>query len=105
MVWAEVADSNGIPKVRPAVVVTPTADIAAGQPLRVVAVTTRLSTPLPADHVLLPWDAQGKARSGLRRRSAAVVTWQAEIAVGDVEQVVGLLPPTVLDEVLARIEA
>ncbi len=103
VVWAELADSNGIKKVRPAVVVTPSADIVAGQPLRVVAITTRLPTPVPDDHVLLPWDAQGRARSGLRRRSAAVVSWQAEIAVADVQQVVGLLPPAVVGELLSRI--
>jgi mRNA-degrading endonuclease toxin of MazEF toxin-antitoxin module len=72
VVWAELEDANGIPKVRPAVVVTATADIAAGKPVRVVAITTRLPTPLPRDYVQLPWDPQGKARSGLRRRCAAV---------------------------------
>jgi mRNA-degrading endonuclease toxin of MazEF toxin-antitoxin module len=105
VVWAELADANGNRKVRPAVVVTPTADIVAGRPLRVVAVTTRLSTPLPNDHVLLPWDPRGRARSGLRRRCAAVATWQAEIVVGDVRQVVGHLPPAVIGELLAKIAA
>ena len=45
VVWAELADVNGVSKVRPAVVVTPTADIVAGQSLRMVAVTTRIPTP------------------------------------------------------------
>ena len=72
VVWVELADANGFCKVRPAVVVSATADIAAGQPVRVVAITTRLPTPLPDDHVSLPWDRQGKARSGLRRKCAAV---------------------------------
>jgi mRNA-degrading endonuclease toxin of MazEF toxin-antitoxin module len=105
VVWAELADAHGNRKVRPAVVVTPTADIVAERPLRVVAVTTRLSTPLPDDHVLLPWDPQGRARSGLRRRCAAVASWQAEIPVGDVRQVVGHLPPAVIGELLAKIAA
>ena len=60
--------------------------------MQVLAVTTRLPNPLPDDHVLLPWDREGKARSGLRRKCAAVTSWQAEIAVGDVQQVVGILP-------------
>ncbi len=72
VVWAELEDANGYRKVRPAVVVTPTGDITAGRAVRVVAITTRLQNPLPDDHVLLPWDRQGKARSGLRRRCAAV---------------------------------
>src|SRR5713226_1360039 len=87
VVWAELEDANGFRKVRPAVVVTTTADIAAGKPVRLVAITTRLPHPLPDDHVLLPWDRQGKARSGLRRRCAAVARWQVEIPVGDVQQV------------------
>jgi hypothetical protein len=59
--------------------------------MRVVAITTRLADPLPADHLLLPWERQGKARSGLRRRCAAVASWQAELVVGDVQQMVGIL--------------
>src|SRR6266849_5974303 len=82
---------------------TSTADIAAGQLVRVVAITTRLPTPLPDDHVLLPWDRQGRARSGLRRPSAAVASWLAEIPVGDVQQVVGILPPKAIAEILAKI--
>jgi len=105
VVWADIADANGFRKSRPAVVVTATADIAAGCPLRVVAITTRLPSLLPDDHVVLPWDPQGKARSGLRRRCAAVACWQAEILVDDVQQVVGMLPPSVIAELLGKIAA
>jgi mRNA-degrading endonuclease toxin of MazEF toxin-antitoxin module len=103
VIWAEVEDANGIRKVRPAVVISATEDIAAGQPVRIVAITTRLSKPLPDDHVLLPWDRQGKARSGLRRPCAAVATWLAEIAVAEVQEVVGILPPAVMSELLAKV--
>jgi mRNA-degrading endonuclease toxin of MazEF toxin-antitoxin module len=103
--WAELVDANGFGKVRPVVIVTPTAEIAPGKTVRVVAITTRLPVPLPEDHVVLPWDRQGKARSGLRRRCAAVASWQAEILVEDVQQVVGILSPTVIGELLAKIAA
>jgi len=102
VVWAELEDANGFRKVRPVVVVTATADIAAGKLVRVVAITTRLLTPLPNDYVLLPWDPQGKGRSGLRRWCAAVASWQSVIPVGDVQQVIGILPPAVLGELLAK---
>jgi mRNA-degrading endonuclease toxin of MazEF toxin-antitoxin module len=105
VVWAELQDANGVSKVRPAVVVSGTADIASGGPVRVVAITTRLSHPLPADHVLLPWDRQGKARSGLGRKCAAVASWEAELPIGDVRQVVGILPPVVTRELLAKVAA
>jgi hypothetical protein len=84
VIWAELEDANGFQKLRPAIVVSATAEIAAGQPVRLVAITTCLPSPLPDDHVLLPWDRQGRARSGLRRKCAAVTTWLAEIALNDV---------------------
>ncbi len=102
---AELEDANGFGKVRPVVVVTPTAEIASGRPVRVIAITTRLPATLPDDHVLLPWDPQGKARSGLRRRCAAVASWQAEIPVGCVQQVVGILSPAIIGELLAKVSA
>jgi hypothetical protein len=105
VVWAELADANGIRKVRPAVVVTATAEIAADRPVRVAAITTRLSSPLPQDHVLLPWNRQGTARSGLRRKSAAVATWLAELPLAEVRQVVGIVGPSVVTELLDKIAA
>jgi mRNA-degrading endonuclease toxin of MazEF toxin-antitoxin module len=105
VIWAELEDENGFRKVRPAVIISATEDIAAGQAVRIVAITTRLPKPLPNDHVLLPWDREGKARSGLRRPCAAVATWVAEIAVDEVQQVVGILPPTVISELLAKVAA
>lgn len=105
VVWAELTDAKGFRKVRPAVVVSATADLAAGQPARLVAITTRLPHPLPEDHVLLPWDRQGKARTGLRRKCAAVVSWLAEVPVHDIRQVVGILPSAVLEELLAKVTA
>ncbi len=103
--WAEIKDPNGYGKLRPVVIVSPTADIDSGNPVRVVAITTRLPDPLPDDHVLLPWDHQGKVRSGLRRRCAAVSSWQAEIAVTDMQQVIGILPPRVINEILHKISS
>lgn len=105
VIWVEVVDANGFRKVRPAVIVSPTADIEAGRPVRAAAITTRLPTPLPGDHVLLPWDPQGRARSGLRRKCAAVASWLSEISPGDIREVVGILPPPVIGELLTRISA
>jgi hypothetical protein len=77
IVWAEVADANGIRKERPAVIVTATDQIQADRPLDLIAITSRLPDSLPDDHVLLPWHAQGHPRTGLNRRSAAVCSWPA----------------------------
>jgi len=105
VVWAELDDPNGYRKMRPGVVVTPTADIHAGKPVRVVAITSRLPNPLPDDYVLLPWDRQGKARSGLRRRCAAVASWHVKIPVGALQEEVGILPPQAMGELLTKISA
>lgn len=67
VIWAELEDANGIRKLRPAVIVSSTAEIAEGKPLHVLAVTTRLPSPLP--------------------------------------DVVGLLPPATIDELLGKIAA
>jgi mRNA-degrading endonuclease toxin of MazEF toxin-antitoxin module len=105
VIWAELTDANEFRKVRPAVVVTATREIAADQPLRVVAITTRLPVRLPEDHVLLPWDPQGKARSGLRRKCAAVATWLVEIQIGDIRDLIGILPTAVTGQILSRMAA
>lgn len=57
IVWAEIADANGIRKLRPVVIVTPSDRITPAAPLDVIAVTSRVPEPLPHDHVLLPWHA------------------------------------------------
>jgi mRNA-degrading endonuclease toxin of MazEF toxin-antitoxin module len=62
VLWAELEVCSGYRKVRPVVVVSPTADIKAGKPMRVVVIATRLPDPLVDDHVSLPWDRQAKAR-------------------------------------------
>ncbi len=84
IVWAEIADANGIRKLRPAIIVTPSDRITLTAPLDVVAVTSRLPEPLPDDHVLLPWHAQRHPRTDLNRRCAAVCTWVARISHDDV---------------------
>src|SRR5437870_1943739 len=64
IVWAEVADTNGIGKLRPAVIVTPTERLSPGGSLDVVAINSRLASPLPEDHVMLPWQHQGHFLGG-----------------------------------------
>ena len=104
IVWAEVADANGIRKVRPAVVITPTEEIGEDSSVEVVAVSTRLSEPLPEDHVLLPWHAQGHPRTKLNRRCAAVCSWVARITPADVQGMAGVVPDALLNEILDRLE-
>jgi mRNA-degrading endonuclease toxin of MazEF toxin-antitoxin module len=105
IVWAEISDPNGIRKLRPAVIVTPTDQIVAGGPLTVVAITSRLSEQLPADHVLLPWHPQRHARTGLNRRCAAVCTWLATISESDINDFAGIVPSAVMTTILEKVAA
>ena len=103
IIWAEIADANGIRKLRPAVIVTSTDQITPGKPFDVVAVTSRLSEPLPNDPILLPWHAQGHPRTGLHRRCAAVCTWVARIRHEDIRDVAGVVPGVVMFEILSKV--
>lgn len=103
IVWADVADPNGNVKQRPAVVVSATETIRPGSPIRVVAVTSRVSELLPADYVLLPWHPQRHPRTGLNRRSAAVCNWVCTIMPDDVKDLAGVVPGECLFEILSKI--
>ncbi len=103
IVWAEVADENGIRKTRPVVIITPEDRLAASGPLEVVAITSRLPQQLPDNHVLLPWHSQGHPRTGLNRRCAAVCSWLARIERDDIQKVAGIVPGAVLLDIARRI--
>lgn len=105
IIWTEVADANGIRKVRPAVIVTPTDQIEDDALVDIVAITSSLPDPIPADHVLLPWHAQGHPRTGLKRRCAAVCSWRAAILPADVQNVAGSVPGPLIVEILKKIAA
>ena len=105
IVWAEIADRNGIRKQRPAVIVTPTERITTSNLLMVVAVTSRVPDDLPEDHVLLPWHPQRHPRTGLNRKSAAVCSWLSEITANDIQDVAGVVPGAELLEIVAKIKA
>jgi mRNA-degrading endonuclease toxin of MazEF toxin-antitoxin module len=105
IVWAEIADANGIRKLRPAIIVTPTDRITPTAPLDVVAVTSRVPEPLPDDHVLLPWHAQRHPRTGLNRRCAAVCSWVARISHDDVRDLAGVVPGSIMLDILSKARA
>jgi hypothetical protein len=102
IVWAEIADPNGIRKQRPAVIVSAADD---ADTLTVVAVTSRVPEILPDDHVLLPWHPQGHPRTRLNRKSAAVCSWLSAIAASDILDVAGMVPGPELLEIVTKVNA
>lgn len=106
IIWAELPSSDGkTKKRRPAVVVTPTTEIVAGEPIDVVTATTKFSTPLPDDQVHLPWQREGKVRTQLRQPTVAVCSWACEILESDVLQYGGVVPPNVMLAIIKIINA
>ena len=97
------ADANGIRKVRPAVIVTPSDRLQGSGPLEVVAVTSQIPQRLPDNYVLLPWHAQGHPVTGLNRRCAAVCTWLARVLPADIRAMAGIVPGRLLLEIVSKI--
>lgn len=93
IVWVEVLDPQGRnPKVRPAVVLTPTAEIAADGEIVVAAITSQIDQSPPEVTVELPWHRDGHPRTRLNRRAAAVCTWLVAVPASAVESVGGVVP-------------
>ena len=72
-----------------------------GQPLIVVAATTKFSEPLSDDQVRLPWHPNGQARTRLHQPTVAVCTWLCEIQEKDIVRYGGVVPPKTMEEILA----
>lgn len=106
IIVAEMRDRNGFRKVRPGLVITPTDRISETAPLLVMAITSTFSEPPPAWHVPLPWNADPRrVRTGLARRSAAVVEWVDQITVSDILAAKGEVPARVMREIERQLAA
>ena len=106
IVRVELLDPQGRnPKIRPAVIVTPTDRIRPDGEVQVVAITGETAESAPDVSVLLPWLATGHSKTGLSKPSVAVVTWQAVVAASAIRDVRGLVPATQLFEILRKLAA
>lgn len=103
IVWAEITDSQGNRKERPAIILTPTHLLTTSSLIGVVAVTSTIIEPVPDDYVLLPWHPQGRVRTRLKRRCAAVCSWLVRIAPSDIRELGGIVPGSVLLEIVTKV--
>jgi mRNA-degrading endonuclease toxin of MazEF toxin-antitoxin module len=105
IVWAIVRDRNGFRKRRPAILLTPTAQISEQQPLVIMAITTTFPNPPPSDHIELPWNPDRRRTStGLARRSAAVVTWLDTVYPDEVDSIIGAVPARMMRTIRLRLK-
>jgi mRNA-degrading endonuclease toxin of MazEF toxin-antitoxin module len=96
-------DPNGVnPKDRPAVIVTPTDEITETDSVEVVAITTLLPGPLPADSVRLPWHRSGHPRTGLKTNCAAMCSWIAEADPSQI-RALGVVPAAQMLEIARKL--
>jgi mRNA-degrading endonuclease toxin of MazEF toxin-antitoxin module len=103
IVWVRMVDPNGVnEKVRPVVVLTSSGEISAGSPVVGATVTTTLPTPLTDDYVELPWQPQGKVKTGLKRRCAVLCTWLVPIDPDQIEEIRGRVPAHKLIEIKSK---
>ena len=87
-------------KTRPAVIISETKQIEADGRITCVAVTTSVPDKVPYDFVLLPYQPEGRVRTGLRKRSAANCSWLFEITEDKIQGYIGIVPAQKLREIL-----
>src|SRR5262249_2910913 len=105
IVWVELLDPQGHNrKCRPAVVVTPDADIRDAGDVWVVAISTQFSESPTDVQVELPWDRRGHPRTKLKERCAAVCTWMEKVPVASIQELAGVVPGRQLLDILTRIK-
>lgn len=93
LVWVELLDPRGRnPKVRPAVVLTPTAAIRPDGSVEVVAVTGTTGEIPEGLAVRLPWERRGHPDTKLAKPCVVACHWVAEVPGSAIQSVHGCVP-------------
>jgi hypothetical protein len=104
IIWVEMDDEAGTNrKKRPAVIVTRTDEIVEDKPFTVAAVTSSFDEPLPNDAVKLAWARDGRCVTKLNRPTVVRSTWLADVMPNAEIEFGGVVPPTIMLEVLRRL--
>jgi mRNA-degrading endonuclease toxin of MazEF toxin-antitoxin module len=107
IVWAELLDPQGRnPKRRPAVVVTPTAEIRSDGDVVVAALSSQTDQSPPAVSVPVPWHRDGHPRTKLNR-NVVVCTWLVTLPVASIQpdDIGGVVPFAEMARVLTTVRA
>ena len=91
------------PPPRPAVVLHHLDGLDPGSPLVVAVGTTQVSRPLQDEEVLLPWHKDGLAKTKLRKPTAIICNWVAEVPQNEVRNVGGPVPDSHMKEILQKV--
>ena len=101
IVWVELLDPQGRnPKIRPAVVITPTDDITDEGSVHVIGITSQTNESASDVTVDLPWHRNQHPRTKLRRASVAVCTWQQIVSASEIVEIRGQVPVPEMMQIL-----
>ena len=95
IVWVELLDPQGRnPKRRPAVVLTPTAEIRNDGEVVVAALSSQIDQSPPDVSVPVPWQPNGHPKTKLNRQNVVVCTWLVTLPVASIQltDVGGVVP-------------
>jgi mRNA-degrading endonuclease toxin of MazEF toxin-antitoxin module len=103
IVWVELLDPQGRnPKRRPAVILTPTAEIRPDGEVVVAALSSQIDQSPPDVSVSIPWHRDGHPRTKLNRRNVVVCSWLVTLSVATIQpdDVGGIVPFAEMTRVL-----
>ena len=105
IVWATVPDPRGgNAKARPAVILTPTAEIDPTGEVQLAAVTTLTGQAPFSETVELPSDAAGHPQTKLKKPCEVVCSWVISVPVAELRDTGGFVPSDLPAEILAKVE-
>lgn len=101
---SQVEDQNGVnPKDRFVVLIQ---DVEANDVhVQGVAITGTFPQPIPSTCVSLPFQRQGRTRTGLTKACVANCSWVVVVAVNDIIKRVGMTPPLELSAIQREVQA
>ena len=108
IVWVELLDPQGRnPKRRPAVVITPTAEIRSDGEVVVAALSSQTDQSPPEVSVPVPWQPNGHPRTKLNRRNVVVCSWLVTLPVASIQpdDIGGIVPFAEMARVLEIIRS
>lgn len=106
IVRVEVLDpQNRNPKIRPAVIVTPTEEIPPEGDIVLVAITGSVNAAPAEMQVALPWHAQGQVGTRLTKPSVAACSWVFTSPVSKIQSYEGMVPDRQLLQILDKLNA
>ena len=106
IVVVEIPDPEGKPcsHKHPAVIFSPTDRIESETHVFVIGVSTKFTEPPPSNWVKLPWQRDGRARTGLDRPCVAKCEWLVEVEKSQLLRPIGAVSSSVLVTIIEQVQ-